>query len=148
MNDIEIYEKECKGIRETNEELLELFESDMTDWGLSDKTINRHLSNVNFYLNDYMLYGDAVPMEDGVHMLDMFLGDFFIRKCMWSTPATIKSTAASIKKFYQCMLKHGKIEKEDFEYLCAEIKDKMDEWQTNCAIYNDPDMVSPFGEFF
>ncbi len=32
-----------------------------------------------------------------------FLGEFFIRKCMWSTPGTIKRTAASIKKFYKFM---------------------------------------------
>ena len=109
MDEYEVYEKECKEIREINEELLELFEKDMMDKNLADKTINRHLSNVNFYINEYMLHEDATPMEDGVRMLDMFLGDFFIRKCMWSTPASIKSTAASIKKFYKCMLDYGKI---------------------------------------
>lgn len=76
MDEYEVYEKECQEIRETNEELLELFEKDMMDKGLADKTINRHLSNVDFYINEYMLREDAMPMEDGVGMLDMFLGDF------------------------------------------------------------------------
>ncbi len=71
MDEYEVYEKECKEIREINEELLELFEKDMMDKNLSDKTINRHLSNVNFYINEYMLHEDATPMEDGVRMLDM-----------------------------------------------------------------------------
>ncbi len=144
MDEYEVYEKECQEIRETNEELLELFEKDMMDKGLADKTINRHLSNVDFYINEYMLREDAMPMEDGVGMLDMFLGDFFIRKCMWSTPASIKSTAASIKKFYRCMLDHGKIGKDEYEYLCSVIKEKMEEWQATCAIYNDPDQETPF----
>ena len=52
-------------------------------------------------------------MEEGVTMLGDFLGDFFIRKCMWSTPATVKTTATSLKKFYKCMAEHGKIEKKD-----------------------------------
>ena len=30
-------------------------------------------------------------------MLGDFLGDYFIRKCMWSTPSTVKTTAASIR---------------------------------------------------
>ena len=34
-------------------------------------------------------------------------GYFFIRRCMCSTPSTVKGTAASIKKFYKCMLDHG-----------------------------------------
>ena len=137
MDEYEVYEKECKEIREINEELLELFEKDMMDKNLADKTINRHLSNVNFYINEYMLHEDATPM-----------GDFFIRKCMWSTPASIKSTAASIKKFYKCMLDYGKIEKADYEFLCADIKEGMDEWRSACEAYNDPDQESPFMMFF
>lgn len=144
MDDYEVYEKECEEIREMNEGLLELFEQEMTEKGLSKKTINRHVPNVDFYINEYMLREDALPMEVGVGRLDMFFGYFFIRKCMWSTPASIKSTATSIKKFYRCMLDHGKIEKNDYEYLCSVIKEKMEEWQTTCAIYNDPDQESPF----
>lgn len=144
MDDYEVYEKECQKIRETNEELLELFENDMTKKGLSQKTINRHVSNVDYYINEYMLREDATPMEKGVGMLDMYLGYFFIRKCIWSTPNSIKGTAASIKKFYKCMLEHGKIEKEGYEYLCSVIKENMEEWRSTCTIYNDPDMDSPF----
>ena len=86
-------------------------------------------------------------MDEGVYMIDMFLGYFFIRKCMWSTPASIKSTAASIKKFYKCMLDHGKIEKEDYNSLCSEIKEGMSDWQADCAQFNDPDAPSPFAIF-
>lgn len=83
-------------------------------------------------------------MTDGVTELDMFLGDFFIRKCMWSTPGTIKSTAASIKKFYKSMLAHGRIQKSDYEILCTDIKDRMEYWQEDCAAFNDPGSVNPF----
>ena len=144
MFDYEKYEEECNKIRETNEAFLSLFESDLSDTGLSQKTINRHLANVNFYINEYLLREEPRPMEDGVSMLDMFLGFFFIRKCMWSTPGTIKSTAASIKKFYRSMSDHGKIKKSDYEYLCSEIKENMAQWQADCAMYNDPDSPNPF----
>ena len=39
----------------------------------------------DFYINDFLLRTDAYSMEHGVSMIDDFLGDFFIRKCMWST---------------------------------------------------------------
>ena len=35
-------------------------------------------------------------MEEGLNMLDDYLGDFYIRKCLWSTPGNIKSTARQV----------------------------------------------------
>ena len=147
MFDYEEYERECDKIRQTNEELLTLFEEELQNSGLSAKTVRRHLSNADFYINEYLLREEPRPMEDGITELDMFLGFFFIRKCMWSTPGTIKSTAASIKKFYKCMLNHGKISKDDYAYLCDDIKENMEQWQTDCAVYNDPDAPNPFSFF-
>lgn len=147
MFDYEEYERECDKIRQTNEELLALFEEELQDSGLSAKTVRRHLSNAEFYINEYLLREEPRPMEDGITELDMFLGFFFIRKCMWSTLGTIKSTAASIKKFYKCMLNHGKISKDDYAYLCDDIKENMEQWQTDCAVYNDPDAPNPFSFF-
>lgn len=147
MFDYEEYESGCDKIRQMNEELLALFEEELQDSGLSAKTVRRHLSNAEFYINEYLLREEPRPMEDGITELDMFLGFFFIRKCMWSTPGTIKSTATSIKKFYKCMLNHGKISKDDYAYLCDDIKENMEQWQTDCAVYNDPDAPNPFSFF-
>ena len=143
----EEYKKQCEKIRSENDVCLDLFEEDMKAQGLSDKTISRHISNVSFYINQYLLREDARLMTDGVTELDMFLGDFFIRKCMWSTPRTIKSTAASIKKFYKSMFAHGRIQKSDYEILYADIKDRMEYWQEDCAAFNDPGSVNPFAFF-
>lgn len=142
--DFEQYEKNCDTIRKNNNKLLTLFEEDLNASGLSKKTISRHLSNVDFYINTYLLREGDNSMEYGLQAIDDFLGDFFIRKCMWSTPGNIKSTAASIKKFYKCMLEHGKITKEQFQFLCSVIREGMDTWQNDCAIYNDPDAPNPF----
>lgn len=145
--DYDEYLNKCESIHETNNQLLNLFAEDLAKSGLTNKTINRHVSNVNFYINEYLLNEDALTMESGITMLDRFLGDYFIRKCMWSTPGNIKTTAASIKKFYKCMLDHNKIPKEDYDYLSSEIKDSMKIWQEDCAMYNDPDTPNPFSMF-
>lgn len=143
----EEYEKECKKNERTNKRLLKIFEGDLIEAGLSDKTIKNHLSNVDFYLNDFLVGRTAHPMEDGIEWLDDFLGDFYIYKCMWSTPANIKTTAASIKKFYKSMLAHDKIDKASYESLCTEIKESMAIWQDRCASFNDSDS-DPFEEIF
>lgn len=147
MFDYEEYEKECNKIRQDNNELLSLFEGELLGSGLTAKTVNRHLANVDFYINEYLLRDEPLPMVYGTVRLDMFLGDFFIRKCMWSTPGSIKSTAASIKKFYKCMLTHGKINKKHYDCLCDDIREGMDQWQYDCAVFNDPDAPNPFDWF-
>lgn len=140
--DYEKYEERCKEIREENSRMLELFEQSLQD--LKPQTVKRHLSNVDFYINNYLLYEDALSVEEGVWKVDDFLGYFFIRKCMWSTPGTIKSTAASIKRFYKCMLDNGMIQKLDFVYLSETIKEGLPGWQAACASYNNPDEDNPF----
>ena len=106
--------------------------------GLKEKTIKNHLFNVDFYINEYLLRVEPLEMKDGCgYEIDIFLGDFFIRKCLWSTPATIKSTAASIKKFYKSMKEHGYISSDSYTELCDTIKESMDIWQDDCKSYNN-----------
>lgn len=145
--DYDEYLNKCDSIRGINNQLLNLFAENLAKSGRTNKTIRRHISNVDFYINKYLLLEDALAMESGTAMLDGFLGDFFIRKCMWSTPGNIKTTAASIKKFYKCMLDHNKISKEDFDLLSSEIKDSMKIWQEDCELFNDSDALNPFFMF-
>ena len=53
--------------------------------------------------------------------------------------AIVLSTAASIKKFYQCMNELGYVDKSDYSMLCDEIKDSMEFWIENVEEYNSGD---------
>ena len=136
MVSYEEYELACQKQIERNEMFLEMFERDLMGAGLSETTISKHLSNVDFYINTYLLREEPLDMESGCFKIDMFLGYFFIHKCMWSTPGNIKTTAASIKKYYKCMFENKYVEKNDYNFLCAEIKEHMVEWQEDCARFN------------
>lgn len=138
------YENECKRIEKENEAYLELFQIALEKKGLTEKTIHRHLSNVEFYLNTFNVREEADHMPAGCYKLQDFFGYFFIRKCMWSTPGSIKSTSSSLKKFYKCMLENNKIDKDDYKVVTETIKDNMEEWIEICREYNDPDQINPF----
>ena len=133
------FEKDWDALEERNETFLELFEKDLKEANLKEKTIKNHLSNVSFYINEFLPRADLSTMEKGVSMLEEYFGYFFIHKCMWATPASVKSTAASLKKFYKCMAEHEMIPKKDYEALFTCIKESMDMWQEDCALENDPD---------
>lgn len=132
----------AKKYEKTNDKMLKLFKKSLT--GLTEKTISNHLDNADFYINDYLLYRCGYSFEQGITEINEFFGYFFIRKCTWSTPGNIKTTAVSIKKFYKCMMENGKIGNDDYTYLCDTIKAGMKEWQDTCAQYNDEDYDDPF----
>ena len=68
--DYEQYIKACQTIQKTNNLLLQLFEEDLVKSGLKEKTINRHLSNVDFFLNEFLIRAGALPMEEGISMAE------------------------------------------------------------------------------
>jgi site-specific recombinase XerD len=114
MNSYEQYEQDCQRIREENKILLADYEKWLADKGLAPKTIAKHYSNVDFYINEFLLYEEAINAADGVISIGNFLGYWFIKKTMWASKSTIKSNGTSLKKFYEFMLEKGNIEEEDF----------------------------------
>lgn len=142
------YERECKKIRKENAQLLDAFETWLRKSKLTDKTIQKHVDNIDFYINEFLLYEDAVKAKDGVSEISMFLGYWFIKKAMWASPAHIKSNAASLKKFYTFMYEQGKIEQEELDDLKEIIKEEMPEWIATMKRYDDPsitDMAEVWG---
>lgn len=120
-------EKKIKENQKRNKKFMKEFEEWLKEKSLSDKTIKKHLSNVNLFINDYLNYYDVETAEEGITSVYSFLNGWFIEKCMWATPYTTKEEAASIKKFYAYMSEKGYVEKEDYKFLCEELKDSMDE---------------------
>ena len=63
MDDYEKYEEDCDKIRRSNTDLLNEFESWLKTSGLTSKTINSHRSNIDFYINEFLLYEDATEAK-------------------------------------------------------------------------------------
>lgn len=120
-------ERKIKENQTRNKKFIKEFEEWLKEKSLSDKTIKKHISNVDIFINDYLNYYDIETAEEGINSVYSFLSGWFIEKCMWATPYTTKEEAASIKKFYAYMSEKGYVEKEDYKFLCEELKDSMDE---------------------
>ena len=125
MDDYEQYEYECKRIRSDNQKLLEDFSKWLSQRNLSIATIDRHVGNIDFYINEFLLYEDAYEAKGGLHSIGRFLGDWFIRKATWASEAAIKQNAASLKKFYQFLSEKGEVDTESLQDMKDRIKDEM-----------------------
>ena len=137
MNDYEKYEIECDEIRAENEKLLEEFSLWLKKSGLTDKTVSQHNENASFYINEFLLYSDINEAKDGACSISMYLGYWFIKKAMWSSEASIKSNATSLKKFYTFMNEKGLVDNKTLQDLKDTIKEEMPEWLAAIRKYDD-----------
>ena len=122
------FEKGGDRIREENGSLLDAFSDSLRERGLKEKTINKHLGNVEFYTDDYLLYYDLNEAKDGIAMMDGFFNGFFLRKAMWSGVTATRETVASLKKFYKFLVDRGDIDAVDYRFLLDEVKQEMPGW--------------------
>lgn len=142
MDGYDKYEEACKEIRVSNEILLKDFEEWLKLFGLTGKTINRHVSNINFFINEFLLYEEAIEAKNGISDVSMFLGYWFIKKAMWASESSLRNNATSIKKFYVYMYENGLINIEELDDLKEVIKEEMPEWLDSLEIYDDPSIGS------
>ena len=136
------YEIKLEENEKRNKKFIQEFEFWLNEKGLVQKTIKKHTSTIDLYLNNFLTYRDITKMEDGINEIDSFLGDWFIRKCMWSSKSSIKENASSIKKFYQCMKEKGYVKEEEYNSLREEIKDNMECWLEFMDDYDNDDFYS------
>jgi hypothetical protein len=141
LDNYEQCEAECERIRQSNEQLLDDFESWLDQKNLTEKTVKKHIDNIDFYINRYLLYEDAIEPQEGVGHVNMFLGYWFIKKAMWATAASIKSNAASLKKFYTFLHERGSVSVEDLRDLKELIKEELPDWVATLDRYDDPDIT-------
>ncbi len=126
-------------VLEENKEYFKAFYEYLKESGLKEKTIDKHVENVSFYINEFVLYHKCLRMEGGAYFdsLDDFFGDFFIRKCMWSTPYTIKENIAGLNKFYKCMFEKKYISEDSYREYKDVVKDCKEMWIELCDYYNN-----------
>jgi hypothetical protein len=138
-DDAEQFGEPGNQIRNENAELLRRFSDNMAAKNLSAKTIRKHLDNIDFYINEFLLYEEPLPPEDGVSSIDYFFGSWFIRKAMWASVTSIKDNIASLKRFYAFMHEIGRISREELAEMKKDIKMGKEEWLETLKRYDDPD---------
>lgn len=140
MSDEDNVENEIKKQKKFNKKSLFEFENCMKNEGLSNKTITDHVSNVDFYINEYLQYYDAKSVQLGIDALDEFFMDWFPRKAMWSSPSQVKSNITSLKKFYNFMLSRGGVTPKDVNKLKLIIKENKENWLSRYDYINYCDL--------
>ena len=131
------YEIKIETNKKRNEKYVKEFEKWLKEKDLVDKTIRKHLANVDLFINDYLNYYYIIKVEDGMDEVYSFLSGWLIEKCLWTSKNSLKETAASIKKFYQYMSENNYVRAEDYKEMCYDIKMNMDEIFDNLDAFDN-----------
>lgn len=141
---MEDFEFKIEENKKRNKKYINEFENWLNEKKLVKKTIRKHLNNIDLYINDYLNYYDVTEMEDGINCIHSFLDGWFIEKCLWVSKNSLKETATSIKKFYQCMSENNYVSQEDYKSLCSFIKENMEEFLEQVELFEDGSYYDQF----
>ncbi len=139
MEAYEKHEAKCKQLKIENAQYLNEFTEYLTQKELAEKTIQKHVTNIDFYLNTYLHHEAPLSAGDGTKYIHHFLGYWFIYKALWSSEARIKENITSFKHFYKFMLGKSYITADQHSELLLDIKENKEDWFQAMKEYDDPD---------
>src|SRR2546425_1672890 len=124
-DDAETYEQRVHTIQLANQPILDGFEHALRQSGLSEHTIKAHVDNIQFFARYLLWYGYSLRRLDEATEGDVydFLEDWFPRKALWASVASMKVYLASFKKFFTWMGASGLVAPETVEDVRAMLKD-------------------------
>lgn len=133
--DYEQHEKDQKAAEKHNNLVIADFRKYLENKSLKSTTVNKHVYNIRFYANYYLLRYEIIPVEEGALNIGYFLGDFFIRKAMWSRPSAVKGNISSFKKFYTFLNEIKMLSNEDLREMKQLIREEKDDWMEASEAY-------------
>lgn len=139
--DVKDYDKEFDKVRKRNREILEIFNKDLSS--LSDKTRKGHIDNASLFLEDFFYREGLEDVVEAAAYVPSFFS-FFLDKCAWAAPSSVKSLAGSMKKFYKSMEKNGLVEKKECDLVLETIKENLDDWVEESDYDSDDYEFEPY----
>ena len=121
----ETYEQGVHAIQLANQPILEGFEQALRQAGLSEHTIKAHVDNMRFFARYLLVYAYSLRRLDEAtegNVYD-FLEDWFPRKALWASVASMKVYLASFKKFFTWMGASGRVSPETVEDVRSTLTD-------------------------
>lgn len=127
----EVWEKEMNKLKRINAKILAEFEDYLKSKSLKSTTIKKHIFDIEVYAKAFLLNNELIPIEEGVLYIDDYLGDYFVRKVVWSSKAVIRRNIVSFKKFYTFLNEKGLVSNENLQEMKEVIKCEQKDWLDN-----------------
>lgn len=135
---MENYEKRHAALLAANADLLHEFHAHLLASKHSKKMAAAHRDRLSFFADVYLADYCNVPLAEGFEKIGEYLGDWFIRKAMWSDLKTINENIATFRAFYAFMNASGRLGDDALGELEETIAKESGIWLRHLKRYNDP----------
>jgi site-specific recombinase XerD len=124
------HDRQVAAIHAYNAPFYERFTAWLAASGLSARTIQTHIENVQFFADEYLTYYEPLERVDEADASDIasFLSDWFLRKAAWSSPNAMRINVASFKKFFTWIGQQGHMDAEAVAEILLDLKESRDEY--------------------
>lgn len=125
-------------LTEANEEHLAHFTNDLIlKKKMGKKKAHEHADRLRFFGNEYLLnYGEG-DLVEGVSSFPSFVGDWFIRKCMWSDASSVEANVESFRLWLRLLEESKWISPEELMNLHQCLDQNLEVWCLRARFYND-----------
>ena len=110
-----------------HEKLINGFENWLIEKGVGAKTIKRHISNISFFANQYLLRYEIKLIHENPNETINFLEGYFVDKCMWANKESMKNYISSFNKVYTYFNEQGLISDTSLQIMKSELKENKGE---------------------
>lgn len=132
------YEKRRAAMEKANEPVLRGFHEYLINRRTGKKASLDHLNRISFFADPFLMEYRGTTLVDGFDDAVSFLGDFFIRKAMWSDEKSMRENVDSFGKFYDFLLSTGRIDGEKYRELMKELERQTPRLVRLVNRYNNP----------
>lgn len=134
------YEKRRADLETANLPLLHGFHQFLIDRRTGKRASCDHVDRIGFFASVFLLDYQDKSLAEGYDEIDAYLGDWFIRKTMFSDFGTFEANIASFRKFYEYLLSAGHLDQAGYQELLTLIETSAPVWLRHLERYNNPDI--------
>ncbi len=137
----EEYEDIVARVEAANEELLGHFINVLIlEKGVGKRKAHQYADDLRFFGNEYLLDYGGDNLLEGLSSFPSFVGDWFIRKCMWSDEVTLGRNVEAFGLFLRIQMEWGKIKQDEVNAWDDRCQKDLELWCLRVKVYNSPEM--------
>ena len=114
-------------IRKENEKYLAIFQEYLESFGVSRPLIERHIFNVDGYLNDFLAEEENREMKNSVRDLEPYIKNVYFEMAQ-TNEETLEKFIKSMNLFYRCMHDSGLMSDQMYGLYEWLVKNNKKEW--------------------
>ena len=137
----EEYDKMRERLEKANEEIIGSFVNHAVETTKRGKhRMAKYASQLQFFSNEYLINYHEYDLLEGLECFPEFIGNWFIRKCMWSDEASLRENIEGFKAFLGYLEETKQVQKERLDELRQHIDDESHLYLLRVKYFNDPEI--------